>query len=476
MTTQSAWQPENNFPGSFQEAVVKLMVRDPQFMRVVQPHLPLEFFNQQQQGAEYMMAAIRVVYDYFREAHTPPTKMIFQTWAAHALAGIKSDWQPHYRQGYDYYCWKFYDEPLIQNEAQYVRDHTFAWVRKRAEMSLLVEAKNAIDQGKDLQQINLVKKAQEIAQIGFAGADLGIELFINHEQSWNTIWTPEVREFIPVGKPGLDRTMGGGVGVKELTVVGAPPNTGKTTVMCDFAAGFLQQCQPVIYITAEQSALLIMQKIISNIVRTIPSKWIEMNNPAVIWEWVKYFAANQAPLFIKQFPAGRATIHDIESYVLAVQSRIQRKIKCVVVDYADLLRPQYNQQERRHQLQEIYTDLRALAVDMNLAVVTATQTNRESVGQERINLDKLAEDFGKAAIADIIMFLCQTELEQANNRGRIFFAKNRNQRKFVEVGFNMFYELSRLEEDEQRMGPQNAHAQAENVMNMMARFVPGAAQ
>ena len=158
--------------------------------------------------------------------------------------------------------------------------------------------------------------------------------------------------------------------------------------------------------------------------------------------------------------------------MLAVQSRVQKKIKCVVVDYADLLRPHFNQQERRHQLQEIYTDLRAMAVDMNLAVVTATQTNRESVGQERINLDKLAEDFGKAAIADIIMFLCQTEMEQANNRGRIFFAKNRNQRKFVEVGFNMFYELSRLEEDERHMGPANADAQAQNVMNMMQRFIP----
>ena len=472
--TEPSWTPENNFPGSFQEAVVKLMVRDPQFMRVVRPHLPLEFFNQQDQGAEYLMSAIRVVYGYHDQHHTPPTKMIFDSWAAASLAGVKPEWQAHYKQGYDYYGWKFYDEPVVPKEAEYVRDNTFQWVRKRAEMSLLVEAKNAIDQGKDLQQINLVKKAQEIAQIGFAGTDLGIELFTNAEQSWNTIWTPVVWESIPVGKPVLDRTMGGGVGVKELTIIGAPPNTGKTTVMCDFAAGFLQQCEPVIYITCEQSALLIMQKIISNIVRTVPAKWAELNNPAVIWQWVQYFGSMSAPLFIKQFPSGRATIHDIESYVLAVQSRTNRKIKCVLVDYADLLRPAYREQERRHQLQEIYTDLRALAVDMNLAVVSATQTNRESVGQERINLDKLAEDFGKAGIADIIMFLCQTELEQVNNRGRIFFAKNRNQRKFIEVGFNMLYELSRLEEDERMMGPAAAEAQAEQVMNTMQRFIPGA--
>lgn len=474
--TEQSWTPENKFPGSFQEAVVKLMVRDPQFMRVVRPYLPLEFFNQQDQGAEYMMAAIRVVYGYHDQHHTPPTRMIFQTWAAHALGSVKPEWQAHYKQGYEYYCWKFYDENVLPQEAEYVRDNTFQWVRKRAEMSLLVEAKQAIDQGRDLGQINLVKKAQEIAQIGYAGADLGIELFADAQASWNTIWTPVVREAIPVGKPGLDRVMGGGVGVKELTVVGAPPNTGKTTVMCDFAAGFLQQLEPVVYITAEQSALLIMQKIIANIVRTIPAKWAEMNNPAVIWQWIQYFHAHAARLYIKQVPSGRATVQDIEGYVLAMQARTDRKIKCVVVDYADLLRPAYTDQERRHQLQEIYTDLRALAVDMNLAVVTATQTNRESVGQERINLDKLAEDFGKAGIADIIMFLCQTELEQANNRGRIFFAKNRNQRKFIEVGFNMFYELSRLEEDERAMGPAAANARAENVMDMMQRFIPGAQQ
>ncbi len=471
--TEQSWTPENNFPGSFQEAVVKLMVRDPQFMRVVQPHLHLEFFNQQEQGAEYMMAALRVIYDYYGDHHAPPTKMIFQTWAAHALAAIKDEWQSAYRQGYDYYCWKFYDEAMLPQEAECVRDNTFKWVRKRAEMSLLVEAKNAIDQGKDLQQINLVRKAQEISQIGYAGSNLGLELFTDNEATWATIWTPEIREFIPVGKPGLDRAMGGGVGVKELTVVGAPPNTGKTTVMCDFTAGFLQHCEPVIYISCEQSDLLIMQKIISNIVRTVPEKWAEMNNPAVIWEWIRYFTNNQAPLFIKQFPSGRATVSDIESYVLAVQSRLQRKIRCVMVDYADLLRPENQKQERRHQLQEIYTGLRALAVDMNLAIVTATQTNRESVDQERINLDKLAEDFGKAGIADIIMMLCQTELEQANNRGRIFFAKNRNKRKYIEVGFNMLYELSLLEEDERAMGPGAAQQQAEGIMDTMQRFIPG---
>lgn len=469
---QSEWSPENSFPGSFQEAVLKLMARDGNFMRVVQPRLPLEFFNQQEQGAEYMMAAARILYGYFEANHQPPTRMIFQTWASQSLSTTKEDWREFYKQGYDYWTWRLYDEPFVQNEVEYVRDNTFAWVRKRAEMSLLVEAKRAIDEGKDLQQINLIKKAQEIAQIGFAGNDMGIELFLDAQASWETIWTPEVREVIPVGKHTLDATMGGGVGCKELTVVGAPPNTGKTTVMADFTAGFLQHCEPVIYITCEQSALLIMQKVLSNIVRVIPEKWHEMHNPAVVWDWVQYFTSNSAPLFIKQFPAGRATVQDIESYVLAVQSRIGRRVRAVVVDYADLLRPAHAQQERRHQLQEIYTDLRAMAVDLNVACVTATQTNRESVGQERINLDKLAEDFGKAGIADIIMFLCQTELEQANNRGRIFFAKNRNRRKYTEVGFNMFYELSRLEEDERQMGPGAAQAQAEDVMNVMQRFLP----
>jgi hypothetical protein len=101
----------------------------------------------------------------------------------------------------------------------------------------------------------------------------------------------------------------------------------------------------------------------------------------------------------------------------------------IIVDYADLLRPEkngFNNQELRHGLEGIYEDLRGLAQKYDVPVVTASQTNRSGVNAEVITMESISEAFNKCFVADFICSIARTKEDKMENTGKMFIAKNRN--------------------------------------------------
>ena len=95
-------------------------------------------------------------------------------------------------------------------------------------------------------------------------------------------------------------------------------------------------------------------------------------------------------------------------------------------DYADLLRPVRHSNEKRHELEETYEGLRALAQIYEIPVWTASQTNRSGLNAEVITMEAISEAFNKCFVADFIFSLSRTVQDKQANKGRIFIAKNRN--------------------------------------------------
>ncbi len=98
----------------------------------------------------------------------------------------------------------------------------------------------------------------------------------------------------------------------------------------------------------------------------------------------------------------------------------------VIVDYADLLRPRSTSAEKRHELENIYEELRAIAQKYECVVITASQTNRSGLNAEVITMEAISEAFNKCFVADFIYSLSRTPQDKQSNKGRIFIAKNRN--------------------------------------------------
>ena len=145
-------------------------------------------------------------------------------------------------------------------------------------------------------------------------------------------------------------------------------------------------------------------------------------NKDIVMEKIKDVAGR---LIIKEYPTKSASTKNIENHI---EKLLKRGIKpdVVIVDYADLLRPRKSSSEKRHELENIYEELRAIAQKHECTVLTASQTNRGGLNAEVITMESISEAFNKCFVADFIYSLSRTPQDKQSNKGRIFIAKNRN--------------------------------------------------
>ncbi len=104
---------------------------------------------------------------------------------------------------------------------------------------------------------------------------------------------------------------------------------------------------------------------------------------------------------------------------------IGEKIDLVIIDYADIMRDIGNAKEVRHQLGNIYDDLRGLAGEFEVPVWTASQTNRSALEDDIIEAQKISESYQKVMTADFVMSLSRKIEDKTQNTGRFHVIKNR---------------------------------------------------
>ncbi|MGQ1699213.1 hypothetical protein ACT42I_18710 (plasmid) [Acinetobacter baumannii] len=119
----------------------------------------------------------------------------------------------------------------------------------------------------------------------------------------------------------------------------------------------------------------------------------------------------------------------------------------IIVDYADLMRPDIRTNDPKENSRVIYVDLRAIAFEENVALLTATQTNREGFKSTVAKAEHVAEDFNKIRTADVAISINITEEERAKGQARLYFAASRNQEMGVTVVIKQNVSMMRFLEE-----------------------------
>ena len=129
-------------------------------------------------------------------------------------------------------------------------------------------------------------------------------------------------------------------------------------------------------------------------------------------------------LIIKEYPTGSATSITLRNHLekLMLKGFVP---SVIIVDYADIMRSTKSYDSLRHELKLIYEELRNLAMDLNVPIWTASQANRESANSDIVGLENMAEAYGKAMVADVVISLSRKAMEKSTGAGRLFIAKNR---------------------------------------------------
>ena len=234
--------------------------------------------------------------------------------------------------------------------------------------------------------------------------------------------------------------LNGGLGKGELGVVTANTGVGKSHFLVHIGAEALRRGKNVVHYTFELSETAVGIRYDSNLC-SIPSNDVRDRKADVA---KRYEDIDIGRLIIKEYPTGGPSVITLRNHLekLSLKSFIPNLI---IVDYADIMRSTRKYDSMRHELKLIYEELRNLAMDMNLPIWTASQANRDSANSDIVGLENMAEAYGKAMVADVVISLSRKAVEKSTGVGRLFVAKNRAGRDGILYPMRIDTAMSKIE-------------------------------
>jgi hypothetical protein len=228
---------------------------------------------------------------------------------------------------------------------------------------------------------------------------------------------------IPTGWPHVDWKLEGGLSTGEEGVIMAPQNRGKSMALVNirYAAASLMMGVNVVHFSHEMKQSQVAKRYAARMVFRFAKRDDDLNEYA---EELIYSARKLLKGRIKII-SGKMSTLDVEHHLERLDSE-DFEFGLILDDYLDLIHVDKYFVEPRHALSYLYGWYRDLVEYWNVPGWTATQSRRESHSKEIITMQDVAEDIGKASIADVIVSVCQTYEERLADICRLFMAKVRD--------------------------------------------------
>ena len=235
-------------------------------------------------------------------------------------------------------------------------------------------------------------------------------------------------EKIPFDLEFFNKITKGGLHRKSLNVALAGTGVGKSLFMCHVAASCLLQGKNVLYITMEMAEERIAERIDANLLNINIKDLAGL--PKVMFEnKVNRLASKtQGKLIIKEYPTASAHVGHFKSLLsdLALKRSIRPDI--IFVDYLNICASQRYKGSIVNSytyVKAIAEELRGLACECNVPIISATQTTRSGYGSTDVDLTDTSESFGLPATADLMFALISTEELEGMNQIMVKQLKNR---------------------------------------------------
>jgi archaellum biogenesis ATPase FlaH len=239
-----------------------------------------------------------------------------------------------------------------------------------------------------------------------------------------------VEEKIPFDLDYFNKITKGGIPNKTLNVCLAGTGVGKSLFMCHNAAAVLQQGKNVLYITMEMAEEKIAERIDANLM-DLPIQQLETLSKDVFSKKIQKIATSTiGKLIIKQYPTGSA--HSGHFRALLNELKMKKKFipDMIYIDYLNIcsssrMKAMGGSINSYTYIKAIAEELRGLAIEFNVPIMTATQTTRSGFGNTDVGLEDTSESFGLPATADLMFALIATEELDELNQVMVKQLKNR---------------------------------------------------
>ena len=290
-------------------------------------------------------------------------------------------------------------------------DTTEKWCRDRAIYLALMESIALADgKDKDKDRGAIPSILSNALAVSF-DTNIGHDYLIDYEQRYEAYHKKE--DLIPFDLEYFNKITKGGLPNKTLNIALAGTGVGKSLFMCHVASSALLGGKNVLYITLEMAEEKIAERIDANLLNVPIQEITEL--PKVMFEDKVTKLANrtQGSLIIKEYPTASAHAGHFRSLLNELALKKSFRPDIIFIDYLNICASErYRAGSNVNSytvVKAIAEELRGLACEANVPIVSATQTTRSGYGSSDVELTDTSESFGLPATADLMFALISTE-------------------------------------------------------------------
>jgi replicative DNA helicase len=261
----------------------------------------------------------------------------------------------------------------------------------------------------------LVRNALQVGEIDKGQTDIFANL--------DTVLEEDYRHPIPMGIPGIDKLLKGGLAKGEIGVILAPTGVGKTTILTKIANTAFNLGYNVLQVFFEDNPKIIQRKHFTLWTGIEPDNLVK-NRDEVMSKVTEIQETMKNKLVLKKLASDTMTMNQIKGQVRKMIAD-GNKIDLIMLDYIDCVLPESTSKDEWKAEGSVMRGFEAMCHELDLVGWTATQGNRSSISAEVVTTDQMGGSIKKAQVGHVIISVAKTLQQKEMNLATIAITKSR---------------------------------------------------
>ena len=302
--------------------------------------------------------------------------------------------------------------------SSFVQEKSLKFCKQQELQKVMSKAQKIIDKGDFESYDHLEEMVREALQVG--EVDTGTaDVFSNLD----VVLDDDYRHPIPMGVPGIDNLLKGGLAKGEIGVILAPTGVGKTTFLTKIANNGFNLGYNVLQVFFEDNPKIIQRKHFTLWTGIAPDNL--SNHKDEVMTKVKEIKENtKNSLILKKLPSDTLTMNQIKNQIRKMIAE-GNKIDMIVLDYIDCITPDKNLGDEWKSEGSVMRAFEAMCHELDIVGWTATQGNRSSISSEVVTTDQMGGSIKKAQVGHVIISVAKSLTQKEMNLATIAITKSR---------------------------------------------------
>lgn len=395
--------------------ILSNLIHNESYCRKVIPFLRKDYFQVRKESILY-----DIVQSYFQKYNTLPALESIKMMVS-KTGGITQIEQEDILE----YVNEFKVDSVDSEE--WLVDETEQFCSERAIHNAILTSVDILDGGnKQLDKGAIPKLLSDALAVSF-DTHIGHDYVNDSEERFE--YYHKIEKKIPFDIDSFNKITRGGFSTKTLNILLAGTGVGKSLTMCSFAASNLSMGFKVLYITLEMSEERVAERIDANLLETNIGDLESLLKTSYNRKIERMKESVKGQLIIKEYPTAAANTTHFRSLIDELKMKKNFVPDIIYIDYLNIASSarmrMSNSINSYTYVKSIAEELRGLAVEYGIPVMTATQTNRTGFLNSDIDLSDTSESFGLPMTADMMFAIMTSDEMQENGQFMVKQLKNR---------------------------------------------------